>query len=178
VTNDAGELLVSLTGHSGQAVSLSVACPPAYRTVDARRQLILRDLHASAERKPRADSTGIQLTAQCEPLERMAVLVVRTSGPSTAGLPINVGGELVGMTQPDGTSHVLIRTPPHRSLRVELDTSQHPELAPSDPVQTFQVDDDDSILLFEQALVRAPTPRAARRTPSRTRQSRVPYRID
>jgi hypothetical protein len=178
VTNDEGELQVSLTGHPGQAVSLSVACPPAYRTVDARRRLILRDVHATTERKPRADSTGIQLTAECEPLERMAVIVVRTRGPGTAGLPINVGGELVGLTQPDGTAHLLVRTPPHRSVRVEVDTSQHPELLPSNPVQTFQVDDDDSILLFEQALVVAPIARGAHRSPSRTRRGRVPYRID
>jgi hypothetical protein len=172
-----GALRAELNGQDGQAVSLSVACPPSYRTRVDNRRIVLRHI----EGKTPSQASDFELTAHCEPLERSAAVVVRARGPGVAGLPIRVGGDHVGQTDIDGTAHLLLKARPRSSVRVQLETSARPELVPHDPVQTFQLDDEDSILLVDQSFALAPRrhydqPRAAfAPAPSRVH---VPYRID
>jgi hypothetical protein len=170
-----GTLRAEINGHDGQAVSLFVACPPAYRTQNENRRLVLRRL----ERKALSQASDFELTTHCEPLERVAAVVVRARGPSTTGLPIRIGGEIVGQTDLDGIAHLLLKTRPHSALRVQLETSAHPELIPSDPVQTFQLDDEDSILLVDQSFALAPRKHyAGHRVAAAPSAAHVPYRID
>jgi hypothetical protein len=175
VTDLQGALRAELNGHHGQAVSLSVACPPAYRTLTQNRRVVLQRI----ERKAAPQVSDFELTARCEPLERSAVVVVRARGPVTMGLPIRIGGETAGQTDPDGTAHLLVRTRPHATVRVQLGTSAHPELVPHDPVQSFQLGDEDSILLVDQSFAHAPTKHYARHKPAAApATAHAPYRID
>jgi hypothetical protein len=167
-----GRLIVKLEGREGERVLLSWACPSAYRTRGDQRVLTLE---APAQRSSQPST----LRAQCEPLERLAALVVRLTGAPATGLPIRVRNEIVARTDEHGVAHALLRVRPSSPLGVALDTSQHPELVPRDPVETFQLGDDDSILLFERTLSAAPRPalkakRRVRREPAR----RLPYRIE
>ncbi len=162
-----GSLRVQLRGREGRSVALSSACPPAYRTPVPARRLVLRRIAARAP---------LELSTRCEPLERKAAIVVRVRGAGRAGLPIRVGGESVGQTDADGLAHVLLTVHPHSALRVQLVTTAHPRLLPRDPVQTFEVEDEDCILLVDQALLRPARSRRVTRAPPD--RPRLPYRID
>jgi hypothetical protein len=173
VTDLHGDLRAALTGRDRQIVSLSAACPPAYRTLVASRRLLLHRIEGRAHASP-----DFELDAQCEPLERRAALVVRARGAHFAGLPIRVGSETVGQTELDGTAHLLLRARPHSALRVELATSAYPNLIPRDPVHSFQLEDEDSIFLIDQSFseaTRKPAQREHRR--AQPSPSPRPYRI-
>jgi len=172
-TSEDGSLHAKLDGLEGQAVALSSACPPTYRTLEPKRRLVLRRVSSAAQPRP-----ALELTLRCEPLERQAALVVRALGPDTAGLPIRVGGETVGQTAADGTAHVVLRVKPHSSLRVQLVTEAHPELLPRNPMQSFEIDDQDEVFLVEQALARAKPRRRVPKAPQRAPAPLLPYRID
>lgn len=176
-TTDAeGQLGTTLEGKEGARVAITSACPPAYRTLDERRELTMRRLHATPN-QPTA--SRLQLTLTCEPLELLTALVVRIRGELTSGLPIRVRDQVVGQTGPDGTAHLVLRTRPDASLTVELDTSAEARLAPINPVQTFQLGKEPSVLVFDQTLTR---PRAARRglRPARLAAPTrgLPYRVN
>lgn len=172
-TTDAhGALHAKLRGRQGESVALSFACPAAYRTLEPRRRFVLRHVESG---DAQSVAKGLELTAHCQPLEHTFALVVRARGANRAGLPIKVRGEVIGQTQGDGTAHLLVRAPPNSALLVELDTSHHPAVSPSNPVQSFQTGDRDDVLLFEQQLVVT----RRRATVTRARSLRgIPYRIN
>jgi hypothetical protein len=173
VTDASGALHASVDGREGRAVWLSNACPPAYRALTPNRRLVLRHTRAA-----QASATpALELTARCEPLARRAALVVRARGPEVAGLPIRANGETVGQTGLDGSAHLLLSVRPHAALRVQLITAAHPELVPRDPVQSFELEDDDSILLVDQELARPPKPRPRERPTRPPQRAVLPYRI-
>lgn len=172
-----GLLRASLTGREGQVLGLSAACPPAYRTLTQNRRIVLRRI----EGKARSHETDFELSVACEPLEKHAAIVVRALGPDVAGLPIRVDGETVGQTELDGTAHLLLGVRPYSSLRVQIDTAAYPNLLPKDPVQTFQLDGDDRIVLMEQAFA-LPRPKPSHSKPHAPAPAppptpQLPYRI-
>jgi hypothetical protein len=152
VTDEHGILRVQLTGREGLTLSLTAACPPEYRTAEPQRQLRLQRLRGANSQ------TDLQLTTRCEASERQFAVVVRTRGAALGGIPIQARGQLVGQTEADGTAHLLIRSRPHASLRIALDTSRQPELIPHDPVHTFQLQDQDDVLLVDQWFETPPRP--------------------
>jgi hypothetical protein len=164
-----GELQAQLRGREGQRVTLSFACPVTHRTLDERRELALRAARPVAGSRP----APLVVAVRCAPIEHLAAVVVRASGARVAGLPVRVQGEPLARLAHDGTAHVLVPVRARQPLRVMLDTSAVPALQPPSPVQTFELRDEDRLVLFEQrfgAVVRkAPT-----RPPPRLR----PYRID
>jgi hypothetical protein len=167
-TRGDGVLNATLRGREGQRVALSFACPPGQRTLDAQRELALRRMQPVAR-----GAAALTIAVACQPIERVAALVVRARGPRRHGLPVLVGGEVVAHTAHDGTAHLLIPTRAHSTLRVTIDTKAAPALRPISPVQTFEVRDADRLLLFDQRFaLDARTPVA--RQPS----IRRPYRID
>jgi hypothetical protein len=172
-TSEDGSLHAQLAGREGQAVALSSACPPSYRTLEAKRRLVLRRIGAAASHAP-----ALELTVHCEPLERQAAIVVRVQGPEVAGLPVRVGGETVGQTESDGTAHLLLHVKPHSALRVQLVTEAHAGLLPRNPVQSFAIEDEDTILLVAQTLEPTKPKRPARAPARRARGPVLPYRID
>jgi len=174
-TSELGVLRAELHGREGTAVELTAACPPAYRTEQPARRLVLRRVRAPAG----ARAGPLQLTVHCQPLERAAAIVVLATGRHAGALPIRVRGEIVGQTESDGSAHVLISAAPHAPLRVELDTSARPDLRPRNPVHTFQLDEEDRILLIEQHFVGAATPvRPPRPSAQALRTTERPQRID
>jgi hypothetical protein len=167
-TRGDGVLSASLRGHEGQRIALSFACPPGQRTLDAQREVALRRMQAIA-----SGAAALTISVACEPIERVAALVVRARGPRSHGLPVLVGGEVVAHTAHDGTAHLLIPTRAHSTLRVTIDTKAAPALRPISPVQTFEVRDADRLLLFDQRFA------LDTRTPvARQPSIRRPYRID
>lgn len=174
-TSELGILRAELQGREGTAVELTAACPPAYRTEQPTRRLVLRRVQPPAGARPEP----LQLTVHCQPLERAAAIVVLTAGRQAGGLPIRVRGEVVGQTEIDGSAHVLIKASPHAPLRVELDTSSRPDLRPRNPVHTFQLGEHDGILLVEQRFTApAPPNRRARASAPPLRPPQRPQRID
>jgi hypothetical protein len=172
-TGSDGALHVALSAEHDDTVSLTAACPPAYRTLMQNRRLVLRRI----EGRTGHATSDFELTARCEPLERLAAVVVRARGPAVAGLPIRVDGETLGQTDLDGTAHLLVKARPHSSVRVAILTSEHADLLPRDPVQTFQLDDEDSILLVDQDFM-TQAKRAARASVPRLQPAPpLPYRI-
>jgi hypothetical protein len=168
-TDAEGHLHMKLEGAAGERVILSWACPAAYATRTEQRSLVLE---AGARAAPTT------LRAQCEPLERSAALVVRVSGAPASGVPVRVRGEVVARTDATGVAHALLRVRPNAPIAVALDTREYPELLPRDPVETFQLGDEDSVLLLERTLASAPpaTPKGKRRV-RREPARRLPYRI-
>jgi hypothetical protein len=156
-TSDQGLLRAELRGREHASVELSAACPPSYRTVEPTRTLVLRRLRGAGNERTGALEIGVQ----CEPLEWLAALVILTTGPGAdvAGLPIRVGGDVVGQTGTDGSAHVQFVAPPHASLRVTLDTQGRPGLRPRDPVHSFRLTEPDSFVLIEQTFTQRARPR-------------------
>jgi hypothetical protein len=172
VTDEHGVLRVRLTGREGLTLSLTTACPPEYRTTEPQRQLRLQRLRSGDPQ------TDLQLTARCEASERQLAVVVRTRGAALGGMPIQVAGQLVGQTEADGTAHLLIRSRPHASLRIALDTSRQPDLIPHDPVHTFQLQDEDDVLFVDQWFETPPQPPPPKpRPPKPPPKPRIPERI-
>ena len=167
-TRGDGSLDATVSGREGQRVMLSFACPLGHRTLDAQRELWLRRARPIAKRP-----AAIALSVRCQPIERVAALVVRARGSRSAGLPVLAQGEVIGRTSSDGTAHLLIATRARSALRVTIDTSAVPALRPANPVQTFELLDADRLLLFEQRFaLEARTPIIRQRLGGR------PYRID
>jgi hypothetical protein len=173
VTAADGVLRVALDAHAAHAVILSAACPAAYRTREPRRRI------APQQRGSVSARIALELTTACEPLDHAAVVIVRArAAAALAGMPIRSDGEVIGQTDLDGTAHVMLHARAGTSLHIALDTRAWPELAPRDPVQTFQLGDEDAILLVDQRFTTpepvAPTPRRIARKLAR----HTPYRID
>jgi hypothetical protein len=170
-TDAAGHLRTKLEGTVGERVALSWACPAAYATRSEQRTLVLEPAAAHI-------ATPTTLRAQCDPLERLAALVVRVNGAPPSGVPVRVRGEVVARTDEAGVAHALLRVRPNAPLAVALDTSAYPELLPRDPVETFQLGGEDSVLLLERTLTSTPpTPPKERRRVRREPARRLPYRI-
>jgi hypothetical protein len=167
-TRGDGALKATVNGREGQRVVLTFACPPGHHTLDAQRELWLRRAQPLA-----AQPAALALTVRCDPIARVAALVVRARGPHSGGLPVRVQGELVGQTAADGTAHLLIATRAQHALRVTLDTSAVPAIRPVSPVQTYEMRDADRVLLFEQPFALEARAPIARQDPKRR-----PYRID
>jgi len=161
-----GALRARLRGQPGQRFALTIACPAAYRTPQAERELSLSQLR---------DARPLQLTARCQPLSRRAALIVSARGVAGARLPVLVDGRSAGQLEPDGTAHILITRRPHSEIRVGLDSRLQPALVPRNPVRSFRLGDADEILLFDQDFSRPK--RRTRHRPPPASPPRRPYRI-
>jgi hypothetical protein len=168
VTDEHGILRVQLSGRDGLTLSLTAACPPEYRTAEPQRQLRLQRLRSADPQ------TDLQLTTRCDASERQLAVVVRTRGAALGGIPIQAAGQLVGQTEADGTAHLLLRSRPHATLRVALDTSRQPDLIPRDPVRTFQLPDQDDVLLVDQWFETPPRPPPPKPRPSKPAPTLTP----
>lgn len=157
-TDAGGQLLATLSGVEGDRVSLAIACPPGHHTDTPERDVPLRRIEGNA-----GAPGSLDVVVRCEPMRRQVALVVRAEGPAASALPIEVQDRRVGQTDATGVAHVLLEERPGATLRVRVVTSAHPKLEPRDPVQTFRVANEDTVLLFAQAFTE-PKPTARRRT--------------
>lgn len=164
-----GVLRATLRGAPRQRLLLSWACPATHEPPADQRELVLEDP---------AQAPGLKLEARCAPLEVQAALVVRASGAPREGLPVLVRDEVVARTDADGIAHVVLSARRGSALTVALDTSAHPKLVPASPVETFQLGDEDTILLLDRALS-SPTPKTKRLASKGPKEPsfRKPFRI-
>ena len=144
VTDEHGILRVQLTGREGLTLSLTAACPPEYRTAEPQRQLRLQRLRSADPPNRPATHDALRSDASARSPSSSA----RVARPSEA-FRSTPAGQLVGQTEADGTAHLLIRSRPHASLRIALDTTAN-RMIPPDPVHTFQLQDQDDVLFVDQ----------------------------
>ena len=167
-----GTLRTTVAGREGDELRVTGLCPTGHQGPSAPRALKLRHVTNTSGRK----AATLELTFRCTPELTRAALVVRARrGDKPLALPILVDGRVVGQTDAQGVAHVLVRSAPHASLQARLDTKGAPELQPRDPVRIFDLEDTDTVLLFDQTFETrkpAPHPHATRPVPRR-----VPYRI-
>ena len=151
-TQSDGIIRAALRGRPRQRMRLSWACPAAYEPPTGERDLVLDPGPSDGGEPP-----ALKLEARCTALEIDAALVVRARGAPAEGIPIRVRNEVVARTDEDGVAHLVLRARRGGALTVTLDTSGYPRLVPESPVETFQLGDDDAILLLDRALSAPPT---------------------
>ncbi|MDH5670973.1 MAG: hypothetical protein OEZ06_02430 [Myxococcales bacterium] len=142
-TDASGRLSQKLAGR----VELTSACPAGYHGDSTARVLNSRSPHQT-----KLAPEPITIRLRCEPLLHLAAVVVRAEGGP--GLPVLIDGEPAAQTDAEGLVHLMLERPPGSSLRVAIDTTSEPSLRPQNPVQTFHLEQGDSILLFDQKLSR------------------------
>lgn len=175
-TDGDGHARATIRGHEGDTLEVAVLCPPGLRGPKAPRQLTLPRPRGQRSQVP----TELTVTLRCEPDRARAALVVRARrGAAGIALPIVVDGRVVGQTDRDGVAHVLLHHPASASVQVRLDTQALPQLTPRDPVRIFDLENAESVLLFDQEF--EPERRRPHARPNTHRQHeqhlRVPYRI-
>ena len=154
-TKSDGTLSATLRGRPHQRLLLSWACPATHEPPTGQRDIAL-DPQATDRDARAAASAPLKLEARCAPLEVATALVVRALGAPREGVPVRVRDEVVARTNEDGIAHVLLRARRGSMLTVALDTSAHPKLMPASPVETFQLGDEDTILLLDRTLKAPP----------------------
>lgn len=169
-SNVEGRMEAKLRLVPGQQARFSRTCPRGYDATPETRAVRMPVGVPTA-----APTPTIALRMTCRSSHVDTALVVRTTSPTPISLPVEVDGERVGQTDSLGFAHVHLRAAAESELQVTLNTSAYPELRPKNPVRTFHLSQHDEILLFDQALERAP--RAKRRTRRLSRAPAPPRRI-
>lgn len=157
-TDEGGILRADLTGPDGQPISVNAHCPEGYRSPAQAQQVTLRRM---VSLDPAAQGRGIEVSFDCPPEYRDAVVVVRTHGQPD--LPVYVDGQEVTRTDASGAAHVHRRMTPQASFQVKIATASNTLLRPQDPSQTFTIPDRDEVFVFDQPFSVATPPRRRRR---------------
>lgn len=174
-TGDDGILRSNLTGPEGSPVSLNAVCPEGHRSPD---QAQVHTLRRVVSLDPATQAQGIQVSFDCPPEHREAVVIVRTH--DQAGLPVYVDGREVTRTDESGVAHVhMPQMAPQTGFQVRIATAAiNDRLRPREPSQTFTVPDHDEVFVFDQRFEEEAPPRRRRRRRRRTQAPvRLPIRI-
>ncbi|MBW2465507.1 MAG: hypothetical protein JRH11_27925 [Deltaproteobacteria bacterium] len=166
-TGDSGELGIEITGAEGQAMVIQAECPEGHRQPS---QLPLLTLRAFQGLDPAAHARGIEMSIECPPAERHAVVVIRAldqDDKPVANLPVNVRGHEVARTNDGGVAHLHYAVPPNSTLRVNLGTDEVENIRPQNPGRTFSIADADEIYVLDQSFQR----RVRRRRRGRMRRT-------
>lgn len=145
ITGPLGTLQLDLSGKEGTVIQVQAQCPQGYRPAETIPPLKLKTFQGL---DPATAEQGLQVSISCPPLERLAVVVIRTKGQTD--LPVTMRGREIARTDEDGVAHVLIKMAPESTFRLELNTSDRPKLQPQNPGATFTVPDEDHIFLYDQ----------------------------
>lgn len=162
-TGDSGELGVEITGAEGQAMVIEGQCPEGHRQP---LQLPLLTLRSFQGLDPVAHARGIEMTIECPPAERHAVVVVRARDQDdqpVTGLPVTVRGREVARTDDGGIAHLHYAVPPNSTLRVSLNTDEVENIRPQNPGRSFSVPDADEVFVLDQSFQRRTKRRRGRR---------------
>lgn len=172
-TNAEGVLHVDLTGPEGAAVSVNAVCPAGHRSPDAPQMQNLRRVQSL---DPATARRGIEVTFDCPPDHRDAVVMVRTH--EQAGVPVFLDGREVARTDPSGAAHLHVAMAPGTSFQVLLDTRYNDRLRPRSPSQTFTVPDRNEVFVLDQHFEEEAPPRPRRRrVRAQPHTSHLPVRI-
>jgi len=174
-TDGDGRLRRDLTGPEGAPVSVNAQCPEGHRSPE---QAQVHTLRRVVSLDPAAQAQGIQVSFDCPPEHREAVVIVRTHDQT--GLPIYVDGREVARTDDSGAAHIhMPQLAPQTSFQVRIATAAiNDRLRPSEPTQTYTIPDRDEVFVFDQRFEEEAPPRRRRRR--RRRQPppvRLPIRI-
>jgi hypothetical protein len=176
-TGNDGEIRTTLDAHTDDELRVAALCPSGYRSASESRTLRLQSAaRLGSGPANTAAAAPLTLALQCTPERARAALVVHAHhGTLPVSVPILIDDEPAGQTDAHGVAHVLLHGTPRSRLHVQLDTSRWPALQPRDPVRLFELEDTDSVLLFDQTF-ESPKKRTARpRAPPR---AHVPFRIE
>lgn len=165
-TNEQGVAQLLLPGNDGTQYQVTVQCPPGTTGPASPVAVTLRTLELADQAQAQR---GIVQTVQCTPNERTLGVVVRTEGQSN--LPIYWQNREVGRTDQGGVAHLTFRVRPQTPVQLELRTGENPQLRPENPRQTFAINDNDDIQVWDQSFQLEAAPR--RRTTVR-RTSHAP----
>lgn len=159
VTDDAGDLRLTLSGREGDTVALTVRCPAGFVSPAQPILVGLRRL-APGSLPPHFD-------ADCKP--SINSLVVGLRADHGAGLPVLYLGKVIARTDAWGVAHFVIDSKPSEQVALTLDTRSNRSLRPESPTISFLAPDRDELVLLEQkftlkrTIVRAPKPVVPRR---------------
>jgi hypothetical protein len=158
-----GQARALVLGARVARVQVSAECPERYRPAPPR------SLPLSAEAK------ALALDIVCSPRKRTLAVVVRA--PGGEGAVVRADGEPLGRVNGEGVLHALVERPAESTLRLTIDTSEHPRVLPQHPVREVLVADRDEIVVFDQTFKRA-QPKAARPKPApKPETTHLPYAI-
>jgi hypothetical protein len=158
-----GQARALVLGSAAGRVHVSAECPASYRPAPPR------SLPLSAEARVLA------LKIVCSPRERTLAVVVRA--PGSEGAVVRADGEPLGRIDSEGVLHALIARPAESTLRLTIDTSEHPRLLPQHPVREVLVADRDDIVVFDQTFTLAQAKLARPKRPAKPEPTHVPYAI-
>jgi hypothetical protein len=139
-TDAQGRMRLGIRGRENSLLQLEPRCPSGYRATAAQSEL----------RLPARSEVPLVFAVTCARENRVAALLV--NAPGFADLPVLVAERVVARTNEAGSAHVLLEGAPGTQLRVVLDTSTRPKVAPRSPERTFTIGSDDTIELFDPAL--------------------------
>lgn len=177
MTDEEGMLRADLTGPEGEPVTISAECPDGYRSPTQPQQVTLRQV---VSLDPAVQGRGIEVSFQCPPEYREAVVLIRAhdqAGLPRADLPVIVDGTEVTRTDASGTAHVHRRMTPRASFTVMLATAANPRLRPQNPSLSFTIPDRDTVFVFDRQFEEEAPPRVRRRRRRRPPPPRLPIRI-
>ncbi|MGE0790515.1 MAG: hypothetical protein AB7S26_32860 [Sandaracinaceae bacterium] len=174
VTDDHGQLRLDLTGPPGATVLVSARCPEGHRSPEQPQPHTLRVIQSL---DPAASARGVQVSFECPPEYRDAVVVVRAH--DRADLPVLVDGREVTRTDASGAAHVHMRMSPQTSFHVQIATASNERLRPRDPVMSYTVPDHDTIFTFDQRFEEEARRRTGRRRsgPTKVPTTSLPFNI-
>lgn len=172
-TNAEGIVRQALTGPEGARLTVGVRCPDGYRSPTEPSTQALRRVQSI---DPVSQHRGIQVTFECPPERREAVVIVRTN--ERADLPVYVDGREVTRTDASGAAHIHMRVAPQHTFQVRIATATNPLLRPQDPTRPYTVPDHDEVFTFEQDFAEErPVRRRVRRRAPAAAPVRLPVRI-
>ena len=160
-SNATGQLDLGLQGMEGDRLKVTLSCPVGWIADPEESVLILRNVQSLGAAGRRAVSHGLR----CKPTKREAVVIVHIEGAS--GLPVTVDGNPAATrTDEHGFAHIYVNRDPNSRVEVVLDTSENEKLLPQNPKRVFELGDQDSLFVFEQAFkLPKPKPKAKKAKP-------------
>lgn len=142
VSDEAGVVNFRLKGAEGQLYDLTIKCPAGFQSPTKPLSVTLRKT-ADPGAKP-------EYQVDCPPMTRNVVVAVRAdSGPN---LPVMYQGKEIVRTDQSGAAHLLLNVPPNQMFQLQLGTDGDgaKDLRPQNPTATFEVKNEDAVLIFDQ----------------------------
>jgi hypothetical protein len=142
VSDEAGVVNFRLKGAEGQVYDLSIKCPAGFQSPAKPLSVTLRKT-ADPGAKP-------EYQVDCPPVTRNVVVAVRAD--SGANLPVMYQGKEIVRTDQSGAAHLLLNVPPNQMFQLQLGTDGDAakDLRPQNPTATFEVKNEDAVLIFDQ----------------------------
>lgn len=140
-TGPDGRVVVKIQGVEGEAVDLTVKCPPDYISPQKPINVLLHRI---------AGSKLVEYDVSCPPsLRRMVVAIRADNGPN---LPVMYLGRELTRTDTTGAATLLFQLHPGEQFDLSLGTGEkgNERMRPQNPQQSFIMRQTDDIVTFDQ----------------------------